>query len=291
MRSLAAPAVLLPVLITSLFAQKHYVSDDWKIEDQETITKSFNVSTGSNGKKVLVDNISGAIHVTGYGGSEVQMTVQRHTRAESKEALEEAKRDVKLDISQQGNYVRVYEDGPFRGNNGNTNYRGDRYYGYNVNFDYELRVPHDTELILKTVNRGDIAVTQTAGNFEVHNVNGGITLDQVSGSGSVNTINGPVKVHFDKNPVQPSSFKTLNGQVDIWFQPGLSADMRFKTFNGHVYTDFDVTALPLKAGETESKEGRYVYKSDRSTMGRAGHGGPELSFDAFNGNIRLHTKP
>jgi hypothetical protein len=258
------PALLLP----ALFAQKHYASDDWKIEDQETIHKTFNVSAGSNGKKVLVDNISGAIHVTGYGGSDVQMTVQRHTRAESKEALEEAKREVKLDISQQGNYVRLYEDGPFRDQNG-TNYRGERYYGYNVNFDYELQVPYGTELILKTVNRGDIAITHTTANFEVHNINGGISLDQVSGSGSVNTINGPVTVHFTRNPTEPSSFKTLNGQVDI---------------------DFDVTALPLPAGQTESKNGRFVYKSDRNTLGRAGHGGPELSFDAFNGNIRLHSK-
>jgi hypothetical protein len=284
-------ALTLLLLTPSLFAQKHYASDDWKIEDNETIHKTFNVSSGSNAKKVLVDNISGFIHVTGYSGQEIQMTTQRHTRAESQEALADAKREVKLDMSQQGNYVRLYEDGPFRDQNGGTNYRGDRYYGYNVNFDYELQVPYDTELILKTVNRGDIKVTHTSGNFEVHDINGGIALDQVSGSGTVNTINGPVTVHFAKNPTQASSFKTLNGQVDIWFQPNLSADLRFKTFNGHIYTDFDVSALPtMPVGETDSKNGRYVYRSNRTTMGRTGRGGPELSFDAFNGNIRLHSK-
>jgi hypothetical protein len=285
LRVLVPPAFLLPALL----AQKHQVGDDWKMEDRETIQKTFNVSTGSNPKKVLVDNISGAIHVHGYGGAEVQMTAQRHTRAESKEALEEAKRDVKLDVSQQGNYVRLYEDGPFRDQNG-TNFRGDRYYGYNVNFDYELQVPYGTELILKTINHGDVSIENTTANFEVRNINGAISLDRVSGSGSVNTINGPVTVHFAKNPAEISSFKTLNGQVDIWFQPGLSADLRFKTFNGHIYTDFDVTALPVPAGQTENKNGLFVYKSDRNSMGRVGRGGPELSFDAFNGNIRLHTK-
>jgi hypothetical protein len=33
-----------------------------------------------------------------------------------------------------------------------------------------------------------------------------------------------------------------------------------------------------------------VYRSDRQTTGRVGKGGPELSFDTLNGNIRLHSK-
>ena len=48
---------------------------------------------------------------TGYSGSEVQISVQKHVGADSNEAMAEAKRDVKLDISQQGNYVRLYVDG------------------------------------------------------------------------------------------------------------------------------------------------------------------------------------
>lgn len=282
--------LLLALVCASLAAQKHSASDDWKIEDRETIHKTLNVASGSNAAKMLIDNISGSIHVTGYSGSEVRLTAERHTKAESNEALADAKREVKLDISQQGNYVRVYEDGPFRSSEGGTNYRGDRYYGYRVNFDYEVRVPTGTELILKTVNGGDITVARTTANFEVRNVNGAIALDQVSGSGSVNTLNGGVTVHFSKNPAGATSFKTLNGQVDVFFQPGLAADLRFKTFNGHIYTDFDLAPLPAPAGEFDTKNGHYVYKGNRSSMGRVGRGGPELSFDAFNGNIRLHSK-
>ncbi len=259
-------------------------------QDVQTISKTFNVTAGSNAKKLLVDNVTGFIHVTGYSGAEIRIAAKRTTTSESKEALADAQREVKLDFSQQGNFVRVYEDGPFRDQDGGNHYRSDRYYGYTVTFDYEIQVPSDTELILKTVNHGDISVARTAAPFELRNVNGAISLDAVSGAGTVNTVNGAVTAHFARNPAQPCSFKTLNGQMDLYFQPGLSADLRFKTFNGHIYTDFDVDALPVPTAETESKNGRFVYRNNRTSAARVGRGGPELSFDAFNGNIRLHTK-
>jgi hypothetical protein len=76
--------------------------------------------------------------------------------------------------------------------------------------------------------------------------------------------------------------------VDIYLQPDLSADLRFKTFNGQLYSDFDVTPVALPAAETERRNGKYVYHSKGLQGGRAGRGGPELTFDSFNGNIRLH---
>src|SRR5438270_13381057 len=87
---------------------------DWKIDEKESIHKTFSVAGGSGGKKLLVDNIHGYVHVTGYSGSDVRVNVEQHIYADSKEAVAEAKRDVKLDMSQQGNFVRLYEDGPFR---------------------------------------------------------------------------------------------------------------------------------------------------------------------------------
>ena len=82
--------------------------------------------------------------------------------------MAEAKRDVKLDMSQQGNFVRLYVDGPFRSGNG-VNYRGDDYYGYRVVVDFDVQVPYDTEVVLKTINHGDIgsrrppAITKSTG--------------------------------------------------------------------------------------------------------------------------------
>jgi hypothetical protein len=288
MRRIAVFALL--VLPSALSAQRHDRERDWKFEDRETIRRTFDVTAGSNAPKLLVDNVSGFVHVTGYSGTQVQVSVDKHIRAESNEALAAAKRDVKLDMSQQGNSVRLYVDGPFRSGNGG-NYRGDDYYGYQVDFDYEIQVPEAAELVLKTINHGDIVVKRTSGPYEIHGLNGGIEMDDISGSGSVKTLNGPLKISFRKNPVKDSQFDTLNGRVDVYFQPGLDADLNFHTLNGGVYSDFELTAAPPQNAGGDNVNGKFVYRSDRrSTSGRAGKGGPALSFRSLNGRILLHSK-
>src|SRR5215510_10402379 len=108
-----------------LVAQRRW-EDRWRVEDKETVRKSFDVTSGSGPKRLLVDNVSGFVHVTGYSGSQVQVVAEKHIFAYSNEAVQEAKRDVKLDLTQQGNFARDYVDGPCRNRKGNgVNYRGD----------------------------------------------------------------------------------------------------------------------------------------------------------------------
>jgi hypothetical protein len=260
----------------------------WRYEDSDKMQRTFTLNAGSDPRKLLVDNISGEIHVTGYTGSEIRMNVTRRNRAESQPALAEAKRDVKLDVSQQGNFVRLYVDGPFRNNNG-INYRGDDYYGYRVYFEYELQVPMETELILKTLNSA-IAVKKSSGDFEVHTLNGAIDMEEISGSGTARTLNGKMSVAFTRNPTKKSEFHTLNGSIDVYFQPKLDADLHFKTLNGGVWSDFDVAPLSSPGSSSQDANWKFIYRSDRNQRARAGSGGPELSFDTLNGPIRLHSK-
>src|SRR5947209_8096415 len=211
------PALIVVLACLPLLAADSRDDRNWKINQQETLRRSFDVSSATSLKKLLVDNISGSIRVTGSSGSQIQVVVQQTIHADSNEAATEAKRDVKLDMSQQGNFVRLYEDGPFRSNNG-LNYRGDNYYGYRVDFDYEIQVPYETGLFLKTISHGDIEVKKTTGEYEVHGLNGGIDMEDLSGSGKVHTLNGKVKITFSKNPEHNTEFKTLNGSVDVYFQ-------------------------------------------------------------------------
>jgi hypothetical protein len=159
-----------------------------------------------------------------------------------------------------------------------------------VSFDFTVQAPRSTNLRLRTVNRGNIRVENIAGTFDVENINGGLELLEVSGSGHAYALNRPVKVLFSGNPAAASDFGSLNGDVDITFRPGLSADLWMKTFNGHAYTDFDVSALPGRAGVREQRDGKFVYKTSEFFGVRAGNGGPELKFDAFNGDIRIRNR-
>ncbi|HVN06827.1 MAG TPA: hypothetical protein VMT86_20555 [Bryobacteraceae bacterium] len=258
-----------------------------EVVESETIQKTFFVS-GSAPRKVLVDNVNGSIHVTGHAGSQVRLVAHKTLRADSPEGAERGRREVTLDISQDAGIIRLYVNGPFRCGDGGVHI--DRDPGYEIKYDFELQVPRDTETNLKTINDGQITVASVAGDYVVNNINGGIEMSDISGSGKVYALNGGVRVTFRDNPRARSSFGSLNGEVRVTFLPDLSADLRFKTFNGGVYTDFPVTYLPLSATAGERHNGKWVYKSSDWSSVRVGHGGPELSFDAFNGNIRILSR-
>ncbi|MGA2595360.1 MAG: hypothetical protein ABSH32_36165 [Bryobacteraceae bacterium] len=258
-----------------------------EVDQKETIEKTYPLS-GSAPKKVIVDNLNGSIHVTGYAGSEVRLVAHKHLSADSSEAAERARREVTLEITQDANAVRFYVDGPFRCRDGGVHY--DRRQEYEVKYDFDLQVPRDTATDLKTVNDGEIRIENVAGDYKVDNINGGIEMTEVAGSGKVYALNGRVRVLFRENPRAKSSFGSLNGEVRVTFLPDLSADLRFKTFNGAVYTDFPVSYLPVPAAAAERRDGKFIYKSNDWSAVRVAHGGPELSFDAFNGSIRILSR-
>lgn len=257
------------------------------IEKKEEIRQTISFSNPSGAKYVEVDNINGFITVAGYEGKEVQLVAHKTIWARSQEKLEEAQQKVRLEISEKNNTIKLYVDAPYRCGDGSVNYRGDRYYGYRVSFDFELKVPAEASLFLKTINDGDIKVDNVAGDYEIDNINGGITMAEASGSGRAYALNDDVKITFKKNPAGDSYFGSLNGEVEVAFRPNLSADLRFKTFNGEVFTDFPVSYLANATPSAERRKGKFVYKQDRSFKVRVGNGGPELEFDGFNGDIRV----
>jgi hypothetical protein len=273
-----------PIAVGLLLACLPLMARAVEVEQNETIRQAYPLS-GSAPGKVIVDNVNGSIRVTGYVGSEVRLVAQKRLRADSPETAAQARRDVKLDISQDANTVRFYVDGPFRCREGGVHI--DRDPGYEVKYDFELQVPRDTAIDLKTINDGQIAVDGVAGDYKIDNINGGIEMTGASGSGRVYALNGKVTVSFRDNPHGASSFGSLNGEVRVSFQPDLNADLRFKTFNGAVYTDYPVTYLPQPVAAGERHGTKFVYKSSEWSAARVGHGGPALSFDAFNGNIRI----
>jgi|KBSMisStaDraftv2_1062788.scaffolds.fasta_scaffold287477_2 hypothetical protein len=261
-------------------------SDRWSVRDEETIHKTLTLSGPP--MRLLVDNVDGYVHVTGTSGSEVRVTAHKTIRADADSDAQEAKNDVKLQIEEKPGTVSIYYDAPWRCNNCcNGGCRGEHRRFYNVTYDIDVEVPRAARAVVSTVNHGDVHVDGMTGDFDVSDVNGGIVMTKISGSGDVHTVNGPVRVEFVKNPAGASSFKSVNGALDVYFQPSLNADLLFKTFNGQIYSDFDVAprATPI---ESERKNGRYVYRSNRLQGGSAGRGGPQLSFDTLNGNVRLH---
>jgi hypothetical protein len=271
----------LPIVLIALSAGMGLA-----VEERNTVQKSFTLS--GPGAKLIVDTIDGHIRVTGSSGAGVEVTVNEFWRGDNADKLREAHREIRLDMTQEGNTIKLYVDGPFRCGRNCSGWNGDR--GYSARFDFDVKVPVETTLDLHTVNGGRVEVENVEGDFSVRNVNGSISMKGLAGSGAAHTVNGGVALAFKRNPKEGCSLKTVNGAIDAAFQPGLSADFRVKTFNGEAWTDFESQSLPAAAVDAERRGTRYVYKRDREARLRVGAGGPEHSFETLNGSIHILNK-
>lgn len=252
------------------------------VTKKDTIRRTFTV--GSTDNRVEVDSVFGSITVTAHSGQTVEMVANQKFEADDDAALQNALRDVKLDLTQTGNTVRIYVDGPFRDHD-RRGWREDP--RYRPIYDFELRVPIDTSLRLRTVTEGSISVIGVRGVFDVSNVNGRVDMKDIGGSGSAVTVNGPVHASFRQLPDGALKFKTVNGEVEISFPGGLNADAHAKTMNGDLYTDFEVTQLANKPVALEAHGSRRSWRADHGGNIRVGAGGPDLSLETLNGDIRI----
>jgi hypothetical protein len=277
-----ALAIGVCVLVSNVFGDRR---SEWNAEFKEAIKHTF-----ANDKTLDVDNVSGSIRVIGDGGNTIRVEGEKVIKALNQAELDRAKREVVLDINEKDSVAQLYVNGPFRGRNSQSDSHGFHDHSdheYEVNYNFVIHVPRETMLQLRNVN-GATSAEETRGKFDLHDVNGAITLTNISGYGKVNTVNGALMASFREAPKQPTEFKTVNGKIEASFPPNFAADVSLKTMNGSVYTDFDsFPATPAPPATPEKKDGRYVYRSNRTKMVRIGSGGPEVSFETLNGSITI----
>ncbi len=254
------------------------------VQDRESVERTLRFAAGGGGRVVRVDDVFGSIEVVGAPVEDVRVTGARLLRADTAAHLEKARREVRLDMTEGADAIDLTVDGPFRRHDGSINWDwGDR--GYVVRYDLRLRVPEKTDLVLKTVNEGDVTVHGITGRVQVRNVNGKITLERMAGSVDATTVNGPIAASFREDPVTPCRFHTVNGDVRLEFGASLSADFAVKTFNGEIRTDYDVVSLPSRPSEGHREQGRFVYHTAGVQRVRVGAGGPEIAMETLNGDI------
>jgi hypothetical protein len=260
------------------------------VEERETLHKQFSPVNPGAPMRLLIDNIWGSITVGTHARPDVEVVIEKRLTAPSEQTAREFAEKVRLDISQTENQVRLYVDGPFRERNWRSRSHNWDIRGSKLVCDYQVTVPANARLELKTVIDGDIDVSGAAGEFDVEVVTGSASLHRITGFGRVCAIAGQLTADFDRKPDNPCSFRTISGNVKVSFPKDLSADLYFKTFQGEVFTDFPVTRLPALPVRRESKNGKFIYKVNEFYRVRVGKGGPELKFDTFTGDIEIHDR-
>ncbi len=155
-----------------------------------------------------------------------------------------------------------------------------------------ITVPKRSSLVLKTVNGGEISVSDVEGEIDAENVNGAIKLTSVGGSVVASTMNGELRAVLTRvDASKPMAFSSMNGDVDVTFPAGLKANLSFRTDNGEVYSDFDVktdaTGRPPVVEDSRGKGGRFRVRVDRTVHAKVNGGGPEIRFKTMNGSIYI----
>ena len=262
---------------------------DFRVRNESTITRTLRFD-GSGEHLLDVRSIHGSIHVVGADRSDVQLNARKTVRAVTDADLGAAERDVVLDIVDERARIEAIVREPEGYSCGDdSDRRSGRWWDppYVVRFDFTIQVPRGTRLRLCTINGHEILVEGTGGDFELDNVNGRITMKNVRGSGSARTVNGAITASFTEPPRDASELKTTNGNVAVTLPADVDADLRMKTFHGGLFTDFDLQSLPQPVPVAERRGNRFVYHSNQFTLVRAGRGGPELTLETFNGNVRV----
>src|SRR5690349_9278337 len=85
---------------------------DLNVRADEKIEKSFAMPAGH--RTLEIDNLWGSIEVVGANSDQVQLAINKSIRAESQAKIEEARKEVTLDITEQEGLLKLYVNGPFR---------------------------------------------------------------------------------------------------------------------------------------------------------------------------------
>lgn len=239
---------------------------------------------------IVIDNIAGSIKVVPSTTDSVELTAIRRTTADSEEEIRRASEEVRLEVGEKGNRLEIVVDAPWRDGRGrwgqgNSCDHDER--GYEVAYEFTVKVPEHADVFLRTITRGDIEVTGVRGDFDIRSVTGDIILTDVSGSGRASTVSGLVEVRFRTNPSGECFFRTVNGEINAFFQEPLDADILLKTLNGKAYTGFDVLPVAEPVPVVRKRDGKTIYRFGDYSRVRAGRGGPSIRFETLNGDIAI----
>nr|ACN58984.1 hypothetical protein AKSOIL_0309 [uncultured bacterium BLR19] len=289
--------VLMISLLLALVARAQTFTD--------TITKTMSFEKKDAGNAVVIANINGHVTVTGYDGNQVIIEVTRTINAKTQERLEKGKEELQLGTMDRADTLLFFVEGGCnhfdkKTNNNNRKGRyGDRWgsYGYewsgercDTPYDYKLdfavKVPTQVNVLISTINNGNIIISKVKGAVTANNVNGSIKLTDLAREAWASTVNGNVDIAYTKNPEKDCRFYSLNGDINAHFQKGLAANMSFESFNGDLFTNVDqLEKLPVVVNK-EGKGTMIKYKVNGNRF-KIGGGGALLDFETFNGDVYI----
>lgn len=143
---------------------------------------------------------------------------------------------------------------------------------------YEIFVPHQTNLDLKSHN-GGLSVRDVKGQLRFGTHNGGVSLARVGGNVEGSTHNGGINVDLegDRWDGHQLVLETNNGGVNLRVPERYSARLEMSTHNGGMKTDFPMTMT----GDL---------KKNKDMNFNIGSGGALIRMKTHNGGVTVRKK-
>ena len=266
----------------------------------EVITREYAFEKPGQNNVFQLSNVNGFIKVEVHDKDNFILVARKELKAKTNERLALGMKEIGLSLLDRYDTLIVYSTSPCqtftRHEEGSRRGYGYSYHNceskYDFKIDMTLKVPRNANLILRTVNKGDIEVKGVTGSINVRNINGAILLDDVAGKIMANTINGDVDVNYSSNPSADSRYYTLNGDINANFKAGLAAKISFKSFNGEMYTNLpSLKTLPGEIQREEILNGKGIkFKIEDRSIFQTRNGQVMLEFETFNGDAIIKEK-
>lgn len=236
----------------------------------------INLTQTSLPGQLTFENPKGSIKVTGYDGEVILVTGTLRFREAEKIVNNGMKRidQNALDISAEVN--------------GNNVILQCRTIGKTVDFD--IKVPRNFSLKLKSLDNGIVEIFNINGEIEVEDANGDITLENISGSAVLSSVYGKISAVFrEVNPNSPMMFTSFEGDITITFPAAINARLKMKSEKGEILSDFDIKPVKRQSVVTRVENSR-IYSLEDWVVGSINTEGPEYIIKNYNGDIYLRKK-
>jgi hypothetical protein len=236
----------------------------------------INLSPSLKNRVFIFENPKGSIKIIGYDGDDIVVNATlRFPEAEKS----------------GGNEMRRIEQNPldiYAETDGNTVALYSRTIGRTVDFD--IKIPRNFSLKLKSLDNGNIQVISINGEIEVENANGDISLENIAGSSVLSTVYGKINAIFrEVRSDSPMMFTSFEGNISLEFPATINAVLKMKSGTGEIHTDFDL--VPIKRQPVvKNVDNTRIYTLEDWVAGRVNAGGPEFIIRSYNGDITIRKK-
>jgi DUF4097 and DUF4098 domain-containing protein YvlB len=273
----------------------------------EKIQRDFTFEKKSDANAFMIANINGDIRVEAYEGEKIQVEVTKTINGKTQERLELGKKELALGVVDLADTIILYVDNECNRFERSTPKSRHSHMGtnwgyawnnegrschetYYYSLDFVVKIPASVNVLVSTINDGNVVVENVKGVVKANNINGSIKLQNLMREAEAHTINGDVDIVYSQNPERDCRFYTLNGDINALFQKGLGASMSFESFNGSLYTNIDrLEHLPVAVEKKQHDRGvKYKVNNNRFKIGSGGEA--LLDFETFNGNVYLKEK-